>query len=65
MLDCPTTHISCKFAELRKKIDLHSGRKTEDNPKALKQPFCRRFLVWRLEYPLLDELGGAVYQVMR
>ncbi|KAB0376734.1 hypothetical protein FD755_011178 [Muntiacus reevesi] len=36
VLDCHTAHISCKFAELREKIDRRSGKKLEDNPKALK-----------------------------
>ncbi|CAI9166633.1 unnamed protein product [Rangifer tarandus platyrhynchus] len=36
VLDCHTAHISCKFAELREKIDRHSGKKLEDNPKVVK-----------------------------
>ncbi|KAM7226717.1 hypothetical protein CapIbe_022862 [Capra ibex] len=36
VLDCHTAHISCRFAELREKIDHRSGKKLEDNPKALK-----------------------------
>ncbi|XP_032450463.1 elongation factor 1-alpha, somatic form-like [Lynx canadensis] len=36
VLDCHTAHIACKFAELREKIDRRSGKKLEDNPKALK-----------------------------
>ncbi|XP_014690838.3 elongation factor 1-alpha, oocyte form-like [Equus asinus] len=36
VLDCHTAHISCKFAELREKIDRRSGKKLEENPKALK-----------------------------
>lgn len=36
MLDCHTAHIACKFAELKEKIDRRSGKKLEDNPKALK-----------------------------
>ncbi|KAB0357327.1 hypothetical protein FD754_001483 [Muntiacus muntjak] len=36
VLDCHTAHISCKFAEMREKIDRRSGKKLEDNPKALK-----------------------------
>lgn len=36
VLDCHTAHISCKFAELREKMDRRSGKKLEDNPKALK-----------------------------
>uniref|UniRef100_A0A8P4K814 Eukaryotic translation elongation factor 1 alpha 1 n=1 Tax=Dicentrarchus labrax TaxID=13489 RepID=A0A8P4K814_DICLA len=31
-----TTHIACKFAELKEKIDRRSGKKLEDNPKSLK-----------------------------
>ncbi|XP_061496363.1 uncharacterized protein LOC133390900 [Rhineura floridana] len=36
VLDCHTAHISSKFAELREKIDRRSGKKLEDDPKALK-----------------------------
>ncbi|MBZ3891518.1 Elongation factor 1-alpha 1 [Sciurus carolinensis] len=36
VLDCHTAHISCKFAELKEKIDHHSGKKLEDGPKFLK-----------------------------
>ena len=36
VLDCHTAHIACKFAELKEKIDRRSGKKLEDNPKALK-----------------------------
>ncbi|XP_025712334.1 elongation factor 1-alpha-like [Callorhinus ursinus] len=36
VLDCHTAHIACKFADLREKIDRRSGKKLEDNPKALK-----------------------------
>ncbi|XP_014639966.1 PREDICTED: elongation factor 1-alpha, oocyte form-like [Ceratotherium simum simum] len=36
VLDCHTAHIACKFAELREKVDRRSGKKLEDNPKALK-----------------------------
>lgn len=36
MLDCHTAHIACKFSELKEKIDRRSGKKLEDNPKALK-----------------------------
>jgi elongation factor 1-alpha len=36
VLDCHTAHIACKFAELKEKIDRRSGKKVEDNPKALK-----------------------------
>ncbi|XP_037591756.1 elongation factor 1-alpha 1-like [Cebus imitator] len=35
-LDCHTAHIACKFAELKEKIDRHSGKKLEDGPKFLK-----------------------------
>ncbi|XP_004410176.1 PREDICTED: elongation factor 1-alpha 2 isoform X1 [Odobenus rosmarus divergens] len=36
VIDCHTAHIACKFAELKEKIDRRSGKKLEDNPKALK-----------------------------
>jgi elongation factor 1-alpha len=36
VLDCHTAHIACKFAELKEKVDRRSGKKVEDNPKALK-----------------------------
>lgn len=36
VLDCHTAHIACKFADLKEKIDRRSGKKLEDNPKALK-----------------------------
>lgn len=35
VLDCHTTHIACKIAELREKIDRHSGKKLEENDKFL------------------------------
>lgn len=36
VLDCHTAHIACKFAELIEKIDRRSGKKLEENPKAVK-----------------------------
>ena len=36
VLDHHATHITCKFAEQREKLDWHSGMKPEDKPKALK-----------------------------
>jgi elongation factor 1-alpha len=36
VLDCHTSHIACKFAELKEKCDRRSGKKLEDNPKQLK-----------------------------
>jgi len=36
VLDCHTAHIACKFAELKEKVDRRTGKKVEDNPKALK-----------------------------
>jgi elongation factor 1-alpha len=36
VLDCHTSHIACKFAELKEKIDKRSGKKLEENPKFLK-----------------------------
>ncbi|NDV85024.1 hypothetical protein D0T87_24100, partial [Bacteroides sp. 51] len=36
VLDCHTSHIACKFAEFKEKIDKRSGKKLEDYPKLLK-----------------------------
>merc|ERR1712118_286115 len=36
VLDCHTSHIACKSAELQVKMDKRSGKKLEDNPKFLK-----------------------------
>jgi len=36
VLDCHTAHIACKFSELKEKCDRRSGKKLEDNPKAVK-----------------------------
>ena len=36
LLDCHTAHVACKFAELKKKTDCHSGKKLQDGPKFLK-----------------------------
>ncbi|XP_051970299.1 elongation factor 1-alpha-like isoform X1 [Xyrauchen texanus] len=35
VLDCHTTHVSCRFAELREKLDRRTGRKLEDWPQHL------------------------------
>jgi elongation factor 1-alpha len=36
VLDCHTSHIACKFAELITKIDRRSGKELEAEPKAIK-----------------------------
>jgi len=36
VLDCHTTHIACKFAELITKVDRRTGKELEANPKAVK-----------------------------
>jgi elongation factor 1-alpha len=36
VLDCHTSHIACKFAELLEKVDRRSGKKLEDNPAGVK-----------------------------
>jgi elongation factor 1-alpha len=36
VLDCHTSHIACKFAELIEKIDRRTNKKLEDNPKFVK-----------------------------
>ncbi|KAG5851115.1 elongation factor 1-alpha-like [Anguilla rostrata] len=35
VLDCHTAHITCRFAELREKIDRRTGTKLEDRPQFL------------------------------
>ncbi|KAL4217848.1 Elongation factor 1-alpha [Mactra antiquata] len=36
VLDCHTSHIACKFVEIKEKIDRRSAKKLEDNPKFVK-----------------------------
>jgi len=36
VLDCHTSHIACKFTEIKSKIDKRSGKVMEENPKAIK-----------------------------
>ena len=36
VVDCHTSHIACKFAELESKIDRRSGKEIEKEPKAVK-----------------------------
>lgn len=36
VVDCHTSHIACKFAELINKVDKRTGKETEANPKSLK-----------------------------
>lgn len=67
VLDCHTAHIACKFSELKEKIDRRSGKKLEDNPKALKsgdaaiitmlpgKPMCVESFS---QYPPLGEFVG-------
>ncbi|XP_043960188.1 elongation factor 1-alpha-like [Gambusia affinis] len=35
VLDCHTTHVTCRFAELKEKLDRRTGKKLEDNPQLL------------------------------
>ena len=35
VLDCHTAHVTCRFAELREKLDRRTGKKLEDNPQIL------------------------------
>jgi elongation factor 1-alpha len=37
VLDCHTSHIACKFAEIETKIDRRSGKAIEHEPKSIKQ----------------------------
>jgi len=36
VVDCHTSHVACKFAELIEKVDKRSGKVLEQNPKSLK-----------------------------
>lgn len=36
VLDCHTSHISCKFSEIKTKMDKRSGKTTEEHPKTIK-----------------------------
>eukprot|EP00796_Vickermania_ingenoplastis_P009887 gene9883-biopygen7036 len=36
VLDCHTSHIACRFAEIESKIDRRSGKELEKNPKSVK-----------------------------
>merc|ERR1711974_593953 len=36
VLDCPTAHIACKFAEILEKVDRRTGKTTEAAPKFIK-----------------------------
>jgi elongation factor 1-alpha len=36
VLDCHTSHIACKFAKIRSKIDKRTGKVTEESPAAIK-----------------------------
>merc|ERR1712156_730071 len=36
VLDCHTTHIACKFNEIKEKVDRRTGKATETNPKSIK-----------------------------
>ncbi|XP_029979671.1 elongation factor 1-alpha-like [Sphaeramia orbicularis] len=36
VLDCHTTHVTCRFTELKEKLDRRTGKKVEDRPQILK-----------------------------
>jgi elongation factor 1-alpha len=36
VLDCHTSHIACKFTEIKQKIDKRTGKMLEENPKEIK-----------------------------
>jgi len=36
VLDCHTSHIACKFTEIKVKMDKRSGKTIEENPKSIK-----------------------------
>ena len=66
VLDCHTSHIACKFAELESKIDRRSGKEMEKEPKSVKsgdaaivrmvpqKPMCVETFV---EYPPLGRFA--------
>lgn len=35
VLDCHTAHVTCRFAELKEKLDRRTGKKLEDRPQTL------------------------------
>lgn len=35
-MDCHTSHIACKFAEIKSKIDRRTGKVQEEEPKNIK-----------------------------
>lgn len=35
VLDCHTAHVTCRFAELKEKVDRRTGKKLEDQPQML------------------------------
>ena len=35
VLDCHTAHVTCRFQELKEKLDRRSGQKTQDLPQIL------------------------------
>lgn len=39
VMDCHTSHIACKFAELKEKIDKRTNKKIEDAPKVFEFVF--------------------------
>lgn len=66
VIDCHTSHIACKFEELKAKIDRRTGQVKEENPDALKngdsalvlmkpqKPFCCETFA---EYPPLGRFA--------
>ena len=40
VLDCHTSHIACKFAELQSKVDRRTGKELEKDPKSIKSGDC-------------------------
>lgn len=45
VLDCHTSHIACKFEQIKQKIDRRSGKSIEDEPKFVKVGDCAMVLL--------------------
>jgi len=55
IIDCHTSHIACKFVQLKAKIDRRTGKVTEENPISLKNGDCA-LVVMKPEKPFVCEV---------